>query len=69
MTIETDEKLFDCVQWTRERRNRMYEETKDMSSEERRRWCKSQRPTGPFLAELYDRARPPASGIAHGDQA
>ena len=68
MTNETREKSFDCVKWTRERRNRMYEETKDMSSEERRRWYKSQRPTDPFLAELYDRARPPASGIAYGDQ-
>ena len=61
MTSEPREKAFDCVKWTRERRNQMYEETKDMSPDERRRWSESQRPTDPFLAELYDRAKPPTS--------
>ena len=59
MTSETREKSFDCVKWTRERRNRMYEETKDMSPADRRRWSESRRPTDPLLAGIYDRARPP----------
>ena len=61
MTSETRQKSFDCVKWTRERRDRMYEETKNMSPEERRRWSESLRPTDPLLADLYDRAKPPAS--------
>ena len=65
MTSETREKSFDCVKWTRERRNRMYEETKNMSPVERRRWSESRRPTDPMLAELYDRARPPAGSRWH----
>ena len=61
MTNETREKSFDCVKWTRERRNQMYEETKNMSSGERRRRRNSRRPTDPFLAKLHDRAKPPPS--------
>ena len=37
MTNEIREKSFDCVKWTREVRDRHYEETKDMSFEEWRR--------------------------------
>ena len=65
MTSETREKSFDCVKWTRERRNRMYEETKGMSPAERKRWSESQRPTDPLLAAMYDRAMPPASRRRH----
>lgn len=71
MTSEAREKSFDCVKWTRERRNQMYEETRDMSPAERRRWSESRRPTDPLLAELYDRARPPSGSRRHeqGDPA
>ena len=65
MTSETREKSFDCVKWTRERRNQMYEETKGMSPEERRRWSESRRPMDPLLAELYDGAKPPAGSRWH----
>lgn len=52
-------KSFDCVQWTRNVRNRMYEETKHMSPEERVEWYRSRRPTNPGLARMWDNAKPP----------
>jgi len=61
MPGETREKSFDCVKWARERRSRMYEETKDMSPAERRRRSESRRPTDPLLAGMYDHARPPSA--------
>ena len=59
MNRETRVKSFDCVKWTRETRDRINAEIKDMSHEELSRWFESRRPSDPFLAELYDRRTPP----------
>ena len=59
MNRETRVKSFDCVKWTRETRDRINAEIKDMSHEELSTWFESRRPTDPFLAELYDRRTPP----------
>ncbi len=63
MMSDTHDKPFDCVRWTRERRDQMYRESKDMTPEERA--LRSRRPTDPFLAELYDRAKPPTDSSRH----
>lgn len=60
MMSDIHDKPFDCVRWTRERRNQMYEESKDMTPDERAH--RFRRPTDPFLAKLYDRAEPPIGG-------
>ena len=44
----------------REARAEIDEEVKDMSWKELRQWLDRQRPTDPFLATLWDRAKPPA---------
>lgn len=56
------EKGFDCVKWTREVRDQIYEETKHMTLAEYRQWLESRRPTHGALAKLYDRAKPPVGG-------
>ena len=61
MADGTRRKSFDCVQWTRNVRDQMYEETKDMSPEERLDWQRSQRPADPVLARMWDNAKPPHS--------
>lgn len=68
MADGTRQKSFDCVQWTRKVRDQMYEETKHMSLEERLDWRRSQRPTDPVLARMWDNAKPPhsAHGLDHG---
>ena len=38
MKSETGKKSFDVMKWLRETRDRHYEETKDMTPEERLRW-------------------------------
>ena len=65
MNSGPEEKAFDCMKWLRETRVQIYEETKDMTREERRAWY-SQRPTDPILARLYDRWKVPGSGMADG---
>lgn len=60
MMSDTRNKPFDCVTWTRQRRDQMYQESKDMTPEERAR--RSRRPMDPFLAKLFDRAKPPVGG-------
>ena len=70
MQSETGIKSFDCVKWTRETRDRISAEIRDMSYEEFRQWLEARRPKDPFLAKLFDRktspkgvrapARPPA---------
>ena len=52
---KTKEKDFDCVKWTREVRDRIYEETKHMTLAEYRQWLESRRPTQGALAKLWDR--------------
>lgn len=53
MKNKHQEKSFDCMKWLRETRDRIYEETKDMTREERRRWF-SRKPTDPALAEWWE---------------
>ena len=55
MTNEIREKSFDCVKWTREVRDRHYEETKDMSFEEWRRWLDERLSTNPLIAKMKER--------------
>ncbi len=52
-------KSFDCVEWTRQVRNQIYEETKNMSEEERIRWQEKRIARDPFLAKLAARAVTP----------
>jgi len=59
MKTEAVEKAFDCVKWTRRTRDRISTQIRDMSREELERWFDTRRPTDPFLAELYDRRKPP----------
>ena len=59
MQSETGIKSFDCVKWTRQTRDRISAEIRDMSDEEVRRWLEAWRPQDPFLAELFDRKTSP----------
>ena len=54
MNSEHRDKPFDCMKWLRETRDRIYEETKDLSPEEELRWFR-RRPRDPLLTELFDR--------------
>ena len=56
MKNETGDKSFKVMTWLRETRDRIYEETKDMTPDEELRYY-ARRPKDPFLAELHDRAR------------
>ncbi|MCY4041836.1 MAG: hypothetical protein OXF72_11370 [Gammaproteobacteria bacterium] len=51
VTNDVQEKAFDCVKWTRERRDQMYEEEM--------KWRAPRRPKDPMLAKLFDRAKAP----------
>ena len=62
MKSEVGEKAFDCVKWTRSTRDRINAEIRNMSHEELQRWLDAQRPTDPFLAELFDRREAPEAG-------
>jgi len=66
MQSETAIKSFDCVKWTRETRDRISAEIKDMSDEELRRWLEERRPHDPFLAVLFDRKTSPKGSRAPG---
>ena len=57
MKTEVAGKPFRVMEWLRETRARIYEETKDMSFEEERRWSEERIRRDPFLAELYDRRK------------
>ncbi len=52
---------FDCVKWTRETRDRIYEETKDMSFEEQRAWSHARIRRDPGLAAILDRIVAPGA--------
>ena len=62
---KTSEKAFDCVKWTRQVRDRIYEETKDMTLAEYRKWLESRRPTHGALAKLWQRRTSPAEAERH----
>ena len=66
MTREGTPKKFDCVKWTREVRDRIYEETRDMTREERRRWSEARIRSDPLLARLYDRRKAPETRTTAG---
>ena len=50
MVTDKSEKQFDCVKWTREVRDRHYEETKHMSFEEWRSWLDEKLSNNSLLA-------------------
>ena len=56
---ETNEKPFDAMKWLRETRTRIYEETKDMTFEERRRWSEERRSRDPWLSDWWNSMRKP----------
>ena len=60
---KTKQKDFDCVKWTREVRDRIYEESKHMTLAEYRQWLESRRPTHGVLAKLWDRRTDPADAV------
>ena len=62
MTSDAREKSFDVMKWLRATRADIYEETKDMSFEELRRWTEERVRRDPFLAKLYDRRKAPKGG-------
>ena len=62
MTSTYGEKSFDVMKWLRETRDRIYEETKEMSFEEKRRWMEERIRRDPHLSMLYDRRRAPEGG-------
>ena len=61
MNNDASEKSFDVMKWLRATRADLYEETKNMSIDERREW-ESRRPTDPVLARLFDRRTVPEGG-------
>ena len=56
MKNETGEKPFDCMKWTREVRDQINAEIRDMSYEEERRYFKRRR-SNSSLAEYFDRLK------------
>ena len=62
MTSDAKEKSFDVMKWLRATRADIYEETKDMSFEELRRWTEERVRSDPFLAKLCDRRKAPEGG-------
>ena len=59
MKSDAGEKSFDVMKWLRATRAEIYEETKDMSFEEERRWTEERIRRDPHLSMLYDRPRAP----------
>ena len=59
--VEPGERGFRVMPWLRAIRARIYEETKDMTPEERLRWRKK-RPANPHVAGLVDRVTAPEAG-------
>ena len=64
MASDAREKSFDVMKWLRATRADIYEETKDMSFEELRRWTEERVRRDPLLAKLYDRRKAPKGGGA-----
>ena len=62
MKSDASEKSFDVMKWLRATRADIYEETKDMSFEEERRWTEERIRRDPHLSMLYDRRRVPEGG-------
>ena len=59
MTSPAGEESFDVMKWLRATREQIYEETKDMSFEETRRWAEERIRRDPHPSMLYDRRRGP----------
>ncbi len=68
MKTETGEKSFDVMKWLRETRARIYEETKDMTFEERQRWSEERRSRDPWLSNWWNSMQKPerADELAEG---
>ena len=64
MKNDAADKSFDVMKWLRATRAELYEETKNMSIDERWEW-ESRRPTDPVLARLFDRRTVP-EGVRRG---
>lgn len=60
------EKSFDCVKWTREVRDRMYEETKHMSFDEWRSWLDERLATNPLAKNARIMTPPSTRWQDHG---
>ena len=56
MTSTYGEKSFDVMKWPHATREQVYEETKEMSFEEKRRWTEERIRRDPLQAMLYDSA-------------
>lgn len=54
---EKAEKKFDCVQFMREARRKIYEETKHMSHEELSEYCRAFRESDPLWKRLKAREK------------
>ena len=69
MKTETGEKSFDVMKWLRETRARIYEETKDMTFEERRRWSEDRRSRDPWLSNWWNSMQKPkrADELSQGE--
>ena len=52
MRNEAAERPFKVMKWLRETRDRIYEETRDMTSEERRRRLHEMAQSDPFFSKL-----------------
>ena len=65
MTADASEKPFKVMKWLRETRDRIYEETKDLSPDEELRYY-ARRPTDPVLARMFDRRKVPTARGAQG---
>ena len=59
MKTGTNEKSFDAMKWLRETRARIYEETKDMTFEERRRWSEERLSRNPSASDCWNSMRKP----------
>ena len=51
MKRPTSEKSFDVMRWLRATRARIYEETKDISFDEKRRWTEEKILHGPYCIQ------------------
>lgn len=59
MKRDADEESFDVMKWLHETRARIYEETKDMTFEERRLWSEERRSRDPWLSDWWNSLQKP----------
>ncbi|MDE0104664.1 MAG: hypothetical protein OXN89_19995 [Bryobacterales bacterium] len=66
MTSDHGAEPFDCVKWTRQVRDQISAEIKDMSSEELRQWLDAAAQRDPFFSRI-PRSRPSDRARARQD--